>query len=193
MKRILFYLICALFLMLAILSLQYNIVHKKYLQEKADRERLFENNLQLFSENRRQTELIYTKDEFLKILGDSLKKTLRELKIKPKTVTQIIEKTITQEIHDTVIVPVKKMEKDYWEIKDTGPCFLWQGEARLFGDSLTVNRIDFIYQNKTTDYYYRKLKGKFLFFKIYSRNEIEHKTISDCGDTVERVVRVERR
>ncbi|NLH62241.1 MAG: hypothetical protein GX452_12655 [Ignavibacteriales bacterium] len=193
MKKIYIYLIGALLIMLALLAWQNSHLHKLYIREKIDRERLFENNLQLFSENRRQTELIYTKDEFLKIMSDSLKKTLRDLKIKPKTVTQIIEKTIIQELHDTIIVPVKVIGKNWWEIKDTGPCFLWQGEARLFGDSLAVDRTDFIYQNKTTDYYYRKLKGRFLFLKFYSRNEIEHKTVSDCGDTIERVVRVERR
>jgi len=193
MKKIFIYLIGALLVLLALLAWQNSRLHKLYIREKIDRERLFENNLQLFSENRRQTELIYTKDEFLRILGDSLKKTLRELKIRPKTVTQIIERTITQEIHDTIIVPVKITGKDHWEIKDNGPCFLWQGEAKLFGDSLAVDRTDFIYQNKTTDYYYRKLKGRFLFLKFYSRNEIEHKTVSDCGDTIERVVRVERR
>lgn len=191
MKRILLYLIGALLLMLIILSLQYNIVHKKYLQEKADRERLWKNNLQLFSENRRQTELIYTKDEFLKLMTDSLKKTLKQLHIKPKTVTQIIEKTITQEIHDTVFVPIQTIEKNHWLIQDTGACFIWQGEAKLFQDSLKINRINFEYNNKITDYYYRKLQWKFLFLRKYSRKEIIHKTVPQCGEVTEKIVKIQ--
>jgi len=167
-----------------------NIYIKKFKYEKARADRLFNNNIELAAKDRHNTALIYSKDEFARVMTDSLKSALKQLKIRPKTVTKIVEKEVKVYIDVPVEVPVKVLGKDIWSISDSDKCFTWSGVARLQNDSLNVTREKFTYNNTTTDYFYRKLKFKFLFVRIYSRKEIDQKSVSECGESFEKTITV---
>jgi hypothetical protein len=175
-----------------ILAWQVNHFIAKYQDEKANRERLWNNNMELMALNRTQTNLVLTKDEFIKVLTDSTAALLNRLKIAPKQVTKIIEKTVT--VTDTIEkpVPVFIVGQNFWKIKDSGPCFKWQADAFLRDDSLQINRTLFDYKNKTIDVFSRQLKGRFLFFKFYSRKEVVMQSVSECGESYTKTVEVKR-
>ena len=176
-----------------ILAWQVNRYTKRYNEMKSNADRLFQNNLQLTSNNRELQSLNYTKAEFLKIANDSIKVLLKKMSVPIKVVTKIVEKTVT--VNDTVIkeVPVYLVAKNEWKISDRDKCWTWQGIAKLTDDSLSVKRTAFTYQNKTTDVYHRKMKGKFLFFRIYSRKEIEMNSVSECGDSFTKIINVTKK
>jgi hypothetical protein len=190
MKNIKLYGAIILFLFLIASIVTANVYVKKFKAEKARADRLFNNNIELTAKDRHNVALIYSKDEFAKVMTDSLKSALKQLKIRPKTITKIIEKEVKVIIEVPVEVPVKVLGKDIWSISDSDKCFTWAGVARLKDDSLSVTREKFTYQNTTTDYFYRKLKFKFLFVKIYSRKEIDQKSISECGESTEKTITV---
>jgi hypothetical protein len=107
------------------------ILSRKYQQEKSDKERLWNNNIELSATGKQQGQhLIYTKDEFIRVMSDSLRTALDELQIKPKEVTKIIYRTITD--IDTVDRPVYvDYRRTHWMVADTGKCFIWSGMAFL--------------------------------------------------------------
>ncbi len=161
---------------------------KRLQEEKADKERLWQNNLELTAKDKQHTKIIYSKDEFIQLLTDSLKSTLKSLSIKPKEVTKIIYRTITD--IDTVDRPVfVDYRKTHWMIADTGKCFIWQGMAFLSDTTLKVTRIDFSYENRTTDYYYAVRPKKFLFIR-YGKRVIKQVTVPRCGSASERVIEI---
>jgi hypothetical protein len=166
----------------------YNIRGKKIESLRYDNSRLQENVLQLADENKHSTNLLLTKEEFIKVLGDSLKLTLHELKIKPKTITRVEERIVIQREIDTVKVIVTPLKKDTFLIHDEGPCFLWEGIAFLSHDSLNVRRINFSYHNKSTDIFHRVPKRKIWFIPIGKK--IIQTSKSECGETVTREITV---
>jgi len=177
-------------LFLIIATVTANVFIKKYKYEKMRADRLFNNNVELTARESHNTALIYTKDEFIRVMTDSLQNALKQLQIKPKQVIKIVEKEVKVFIEVPVEVPVKIIGPDTWSISDSDKCFTWSGVAHLKDDSLKVTRERFTYNNTTTDYFYRKLKFKFLFVKIYSKKDIEQKTVSECGESYERSITV---
>lgn len=182
--------VLAVFCLILAWQVQVNI--KKYKAEKANRERLWNNNMQLIGENRSQINLVYTQKEWIRKVSAKYDSVLNVLKIVPKQVTKIVEKTVT--VTDTVEkrVPVFIAGQNFWKIKDSGPCFKWQADAFLKEDSLEINRTLFDYKNKTIDVFSRKLKCKFLFFKFYSRKEVVMQSVSECGDSYTKTVSIIR-
>lgn len=158
-------------------------------QLKADKERLWNNNLAISAENRQYIRLIYTKDEFIRVMSDSLKSALDSLKIRPKEVTKIVYKYITD--IDTVEKPVyvTQFANYKWAIADTGQCFVWKGTAILTDDSLNVKRTYFSYQNSTTDYYYQIRPHKFWFLR-WGKKQIKQVTVPKCGTSTEKIIEV---
>ena len=156
---------------------------------EADNLRLLSNQNQLSQENNSQIELTLKKDEFIKVLSDSLKQSLALLKIKPKTIIKYEERVITQ--RDTIIkeVPVSVLKKDSWLIHDEGKCYLWEGVASLSNDSLNVRKINFSYHNKVTDIY-RKVPKRKLLGIIPIGKKIVHTQTSDCGETISKVINI---
>jgi len=178
LKNLLIILIGGFFVMLLIDN---SCKRNKIVELEQDNIRLGQNQVELMTENNKQKNLILTRDEFIKSMDDSLKQALKELKIKPKTITKIEERVIIQKEYDTVRVPVYLIKKDQWVIKDTGQCFTWHGIAELTDDSLNVKRTYFSYQNKTTDIFNKQPKRK-LFGFIPIGKKIVWTQRSDCGE-----------
>jgi hypothetical protein len=138
------------------------------------------------AEKRHQIALIYTKDEFLKIITDSLRKSLDSLKIKPRQVTKIIYRTLTDvdTVNRVVFVDYRKT---HWLISDTGNCFVWSGMAHLSDTTLKVTRSDFIYQNSLPELYWTERPKKFLFIR-YGKRKVRHVTSPKCGGISEETI-----
>lgn len=179
MSKVKLILLVAVIVLIAGLASGLQIFYKKYQDEKANRERLFNNNIQLSAENRTHLALIYTKDEFARVLSDSLKRALDSLKIKPKQVTKIIYRTLTDidTVDKLVFVDYRKT---HWLISDTGNCFVWSGMAFLSDTTLKVTRTDFKYENSLPELYWTERPHKFLFIK-YGKRKVKHITSPKCG------------
>jgi hypothetical protein len=164
------------------------VLSRKYKAEKADRERLWQNNLNLTAENKQYSKIVYTKDEFIQLLSDSLKTALKSLKIKPKEVTKIVYRYIID--IDTVDRPVfVDYKKTHWMLSDTGKCFTWSAMAFLSDTTLKVTRTDFVYENQTTDYFYAVRPKKFLFIR-YGKKIVKQITVPKCGESSEKVIEI---
>ena len=188
MSKVKIYLIIAGVLIFFSMGITIQILSRKYKAEKADRERLWSNNLNLTAENRQYTKLIYSKDEFIHLINDSLKTALKSLRIKPKEVTKIIYRTITDT--DTVDQPIFiDYRKTHWMIADTGKCFIWLGMALVSDTTLKVTRTDFNYSNNTVDYFYQSRPHRFLFIH-WGKKKIRQVTVPKCGDVYEKVIEI---
>ena len=168
------------------------ILSNKYRQERDDRERWQSNYLD-------QTDIVLKQKEFLKLKNDTINllsaRTVRlidSLKIKPKTITKIVERVIIQKETDTVKVEVDKIATGTYKISDKGRCYLWQGVASIMGlDSLKVIKTAFKYENNITEISVnRKLKGKFLCWKIYDRKKGDVFIVPECGDVMIKEVNI---
>ena len=162
---------------------------RKYQQEKADRERLWQNNLALTAQNLQHKKVIYTKNEFMRILSDSLKKTLDDLAIKPKTVTKIVERVVIDRVTDTIKVPVTPTSDLTWSISDTDKCWIWKAELEMIDDYPEIERTLFEYRNKTMDYFYSYRPHKFLCIR-YGKKQIKQITVPECGEATEKIIEV---
>jgi hypothetical protein len=189
MKSLKTYLIAGLVVIFVLMSIGLNHFYAKLKEEKARSLRLWQNNVQLLAENNTQVSLILTQKEFARVMSDSTKSLLKRLQIAPKTVTQIVEKTIT--VHDTIKkdVFVYPLGDKQWKISDRDKCWKWEAVAKLIEDSLIVNRTGFDYKNQSTDVFFHRLKWKFLFIKVYSK-EIIQNTVSECGVPESRIITV---
>lgn len=164
------------------------VLNRKYKQEKANRERLWQNNLNLTAENRQYTKLIFTKDEFIRQMSDSLKIALESLKIKPTEVTKIVYRYIT-DIDTVDRIVFVDYRKTHWLVSDTGKCFTYEAMAFLSDTLLKITRTNFNYSNQTTDYFYQSRPKKFWFIK-YGKKKIRQVTVPKCGITTEKTVEI---
>lgn len=171
------------------------VLSRKYKAEKADRERLWQNNLALTAQNMQYTKLLFTKDEFIQQMSDTLKKALNDLKIKPKTITKIVERTITDRVVDTVEVEVEvnPIADLSWSIQDTAKCWTWKAELEMIDNYPEIHRTYFEYENKTTDYFYktkvRDENRKFLFWHL-KKKVIKQVTVPKCGEATEKTIEI---
>jgi hypothetical protein len=179
MSKVKLIILIAVIVLIGALASGLQIYFKKYQSEKAERERLWNNNLQLTAEKRTHLALIYTKDEFIRVISDSLRKSLDSLKIKPKQVIKVIYRTLTDidTVNHTVFVDYRKT---HWLVSDTGNCFIWSGMAFLSDTSLKVTRTDFKYENSLPELYWTERPHKFLFIK-WGKRKVKHITSPKCG------------
>ena len=189
--KLYFYGLIALFFIGAVMTS--NILIKKNKALKAENVRVENNNLQLMAKDRENTNLILTKDEFIGTISDSLSKTLKQLNIKPKTITKIVETKITETIRDTVFVPVIKKGKDEWFLSDTiNKCSLYEADIKIMDDSLFFNRTLFKNDNTIEDIFTSTRPHKFLFFK-WGKEEVIQTSIPDCGETTSKTIDILRK
>lgn len=183
------YIIGILIVFLLILAWQFNSIHKKYLQEKADRERLEENVRQLSAQNAQQTILILTQKELTgKYLAqrDSLADVL---KIRPKTITRIVEKIIVDIDTTDKPVDVNPVENNLWLVADSDKCWLWEGIALLKNEDLDITRTYFDYHNSVTDIFWSERPKKFLFIR-YGKKQFYQKSLPECGKVITREIQI---
>ena len=174
-----FYLIGAAFLFFIALTVSNNINHKRYLRERSRADVAENNFFNSIQDNQDKSQFILRQDQVIgkiKIERDSLAK---ELQIRPKTITKIVERVITQT--DTIIkdLPVYMIGKNEWSVSDSDKCFVWKGIAKLTDDSLNVNRTLFSYHNNITEVFYSQ-RDKILFLRIGKKRTYQ-KTLSECG------------
>lgn len=186
LKAIAIFIVAIIFVAMGV-SIQ--VLSKNLKQERADKERLWSNNMELLSANWQYQKLIYTKDEFIKVQDAKLKQALDSLKIKPKSIEKIIYRTITEK--DTVVkeVPVYVLDKNQWQFVDTGACYIYKGVVFYTGDSIKVHKTEFSYQNETTDYFYQQRPHKFLFVR-FGKKQVKQVTVPKCGTANERVIEI---
>lgn len=185
LKAIAIFIIAIIFVAMGV-SIQ--VLSRKYKAEKSNRERLWQNNIELTAENRQYTNLLYSRDEFIKTMTDSLKTALNALKIKPKTIEKIIYRTIT-DIDTVDKVVFVDYRKTHWLVSDAGKCFTWSAMAFLSDTTLKVIRTDFSYQNGSVDYFYQSRAKKFLFIR-YGKKKIRQVTVPVCGSVYEKTIEI---
>ena len=165
----------------AIAVVTVNIQANKIKVLKSEIERIKNNNLQLMTDNRSQTNLILRQNEITGLLKYQVDSLAKSLKVKPKFIDRIVYQTITEK--DTVVknVFVSQFANHEWLIADTGKCFVWKGIVTLSDTVLSVKRNEFDYQNKITFVAYKKRPNRFLFFNYGKR--INFVDINPgCGD-----------
>lgn len=179
MTKVKNYIIAGLFVFLLIASAQVYFKTNQITELSSEVERLELNIQNLIAENKQQTNLILTQEEWLVLSADSIQKLLRTLAIKPKQVIKYIEREIKEVIRDTIEVESEWLKDVTWGLSDGDECWQWRAEANLDGLDLNVNRTFFEYDNKSTDIYYWQRK-KVLFLRI-GKKEYFQKQIPKCG------------
>jgi hypothetical protein len=191
MSKVALYLIGGLFIFLLLLGWQFRAVQKKYKHEKAEKERLKENQRQLLAEKTQDLALILTRDEWLRVKDDSISKLLRSLAIKPKQVIKYIDRIVTEKTTDTIEVISEALSSMTWKLSDGGDCWKWAADAELVDFDLNVNRTLFEYSNKSTEVYWWERK-KILFLRI-GRKLYYQKLTPQCGTVSTRSIEIKKK
>lgn len=173
------YIIGGLITFVLILAFQTWQKDRRITELSSEVERLELNLQNLIAENKQQTALILTKDEWLRVSADSIQTLLKALKIRPKQVVKYIEREVKEVIRDTVEVESEWLKDVTWKLSDKDKCWRWEAEATLNELDLDVNRTFFEYKNASTDIYYWQRK-KILFLKI-GKKEYYQKHLPECG------------
>ena len=161
------------------------ILSRKYKAEKADRERLSLNNMQLMSENRQNIDLKLTLREFKASMSTKIDSILKVAEIASKQVKTItVNNTYYIDSSKTVIRPEPDISKTdttypFIDIKD---CFTIGGFMKVQDDrpELIINKREF--KNEVTIIGYEKRPHKFWFVR-WGKKQTYIETSSDCGET----------
>lgn len=107
------------------------------------------------------------------------------LKIRPKTIERIVFKEIIQ--RDTIReeIPVQIITQNSWRFTDVGDCYVYKGEVFYTGDTIHVERVGFTYQNEVIDTFFKYRKHW-----IFSKWQYRQKSISTCGDSKTRDIKI---
>ena len=182
MQKVKNYSILILTVFVLILAWQWSSMKDSRDMERINKERWQGNYLEAVKLSNKNREYILTQNEFIRLKNERITRLLDSLNIKPKIVIKYEEKTIIQKETDTVLVPVEKIGAGTYNITDSGPCFVWSGKVSILSeDSLKVARNRFEYNNTVEDLYYRKQKGRFLFWKTYFKHKVDHVSVPKCG------------
>lgn len=184
--------VLSIFLLLSVW--QINIFRQKYFKEKENRERIWQNFVEVSEKNKEYTHIIATQEEWKKKISHQYDSVLKALKVKPKEVIRYEERTIKQVEKDTVYIEVEKITPKTWHIFDSGPCFQWEGIAIYQNNEngLEIKRTGFFYENKITNVLTRKVKKKFLFFNVYDKKRFELKNIPQCGEVEIKIIEIQK-
>ena len=180
-KKLKTYLIigAVLFLIAAVITV--NIQSKIIKKRNSEIVRLESNNYQLMSDARQQTNLYFREKEITGKLKRERDSLAGVLKIKPKQITKIIY--IDNKIIDTVrlMVPVERLSKTEWMLRDSTKCLLYVAKLILEGDSLKSERQLFESDNRITQLFWRERSKKFLFIH-FGKWKNYQKIENNCGD-----------
>ena len=182
MQKVKNYSILILTFFVLILAWQWSSMKDSRDMERINKERWQGNYMEAVKQGIQNREYILTQNEFIRLKNERITRLLDSLNIKPKIVTKYEIQTIIQ--HDTTIkeVEVFKIGAGTYNITDSGPCFVWSGKVSILSeDSLKVARNRFEYNNTVEDLYYRKQKGRFLFWKTYYKDKVDHVSVPKCG------------
>lgn len=174
------YFILAVILFLAIAVVTVNVQIKKIKKQKAEIERLKNNNAQLLTEGLQIQNLILKQKEVTGKIKRERDSLAAVVKIKPKYIEKIV--TIENRIYDTlpVIIPAVPLTSHTWKIKDGNKCFKWEAIATRSGDSLQIQRTLFSYNNQTIQTFWKKAP-RFLGIRI-GPWKFYQKIDAQCGE-----------
>jgi len=194
MDRLKNYGLLVLLVFVLILAWQGNNFRNKYQKEKVDKERLWNNFVQINKENRNYIYLLATEKEWRQEMSKQYDSVLKLLKVKPKEVVRYEERTVIQKEYDTVFIPLQEIAPQEWKISDSGQCYRWDGVLYWPGieSPPELNKTGFIYENKITYLLTRRLKWKFLFFKKYEKGRFDLKQISECGEVKTKIIEIQK-
>lgn len=186
MTKLLKYISGGLLVFLLIFAWQGWVLKNKLVKARQDIERLTENQKQLLDEKSKDVIIIQTKDEFISTLTDANDSLLKELKIRPKTVTKIVERIEKQIIRDTVPMDVNPYKDMGWRLRDSiiidnTVCMRYGADVWLDGYDLGAQRVRYENYDKTIEVCHRRLKWKFLFIRVYEKDKIDIVSKSTCG------------
>lgn len=186
MTKIVRYIIGGLIFFLLILAWQGWSLKNRLDQAKRDIDRLQENQKQLLDEKNNNQVIIQTKNEFISTLTSEKDSLLKELNIRPKTVTKIVERIEKQIVKDTVLLEVDKYKDMGWRLKDSIKvdnfvCMRYEADVWLDGYDLGAQRTRYENYDKTIEVCHRRLKWKFLFIRVYEKDKVDIVSKSTCG------------
>jgi hypothetical protein len=184
-KNIKTYLILAGIILFLALFSTIKILHNSNLKLKSENARIEGNQFALLSDNQNKVNLFLKEKEVTGQLKKERDSLAKELKIKPKQITDII--TIDNSTHDTlkVTIPVYITTKNEWLLKDSTRCLKYASKLILKGDSIKAERQYFEYNNKITEVFYKIRPHRFLFIR-YGKWQFKEKISSTCGTVQEK-------
>lgn len=192
MSKIVKYIIGGLVLFLLILAYQNWRQAAKIERQIAEILRLQKNQEQLIAENQHQTNLILTQKEVtgkVKRERDSLAKAL---KIRPKQIIKYVDRIVKDTHIDTVSVMVTPYDGVSWKLTDADECMIWEGDAKLDGLNLGVERTKFEYTNKIVETYYWTQK-RLLWLIPLEKKQYYQDVKQTCGESYINSVEIKRK
>ena len=185
MPKVKLIILIAVIVLIGALASGLQIYFKKYKAEKADKERLSLNNMQLMAENRQNIDLKLTLKEFKASMSTKIDSILKVAEIASKQVKTItVNNTYYIDSSKTVIRPEPEISNSdttypFIDIKD---CFTVGGYMKIQNDrpELVINKREF--KNEVTIVGYEKRPHK-IWFVRWGKKQTYIETSSDCGET----------
>lgn len=186
------YLIAAAVVFLIVSVVAANYYYKKYVFEKAEKERLRENQEQLLAENTDYKLIKQSVDEFKKTMSIKVDSILAAEKIKPRRVERIIERHYVY--RDTSYQshapdPVVAGQDTVYPFEDNKDCFTVKGFMQVRDLRPLVTITDRLFENKSIDIAYIEREKKFLWFRV-GKWKGRLKTSNTCGETTTKEIEI---
>lgn len=177
MKNIKLYLQIGGVILIIILAGLYGNERRLKLIEKAEKERVKENQENLMKENKDLVVLNLRKDEITGKIKRERDSLADALEIKPKQIIKYVDRWITKIDSVPKYIPLEKPNDSTYFLSDKGDCFTYEAMIVLENDSMRFVRLLHKEENKLTEtfYWYRNwLLGKKKFTQV---------TTAKCGET----------
>jgi hypothetical protein len=186
------YLLAGLIVLLVAAAGSAVVYQQKYQKQKANRERLEENQAQLLKEKANYILIKQSLDEFKATISARVDSVLRADRIKPKQVERIVERHFYY--RDTSYVthvpdPVVVDNTTIYPFTDLKDCFTIRGFMELRDAKPAVTITDRKFENSSVDIAYIEREKKFLGIR-FGRWKGRLKTINQCGATTTKEIEI---
>jgi hypothetical protein len=168
------------------------LFYSKYLTEKAQKERLCENQEQLLAQNTGYSQIKQTLEEFKKTMSAKVDSILTAEKIKPRQVTNVVERhyfyrDTSYNTHSPQ--PVITPSGEIFPFTDIKDCFKIEGYMQMkdLRPSVTITGRQF--ENNSVDISYIKRAHKFWFIS-YGKWKAKLKSVNQCGENTTKEIEV---
>lgn len=190
--KIKYYLIGFMILFIAGAVITVNLQAKKIKRIKADNFRLESNQEQLLAEKTGYILIKQSLDEFKKTMGAKVDSILTAEKIKPKRVTNVVERHYFY--RDTSYQsyfpqPVVTREGEIFPFIDIKDCYKIEGFMKVKDLRPSVTITDRHFENNSIDISYISREKKFWFIS-YGSWKAKLKSVNQCGETTTKEIEV---
>jgi hypothetical protein len=168
------------------------IYYDKYQNEKEEKERLRENQEQLLAEKTGYSLIKQSLDEFKKTIGAKVDSILTAEKIKPKRVTNVVERHYfyrDTSFHSYSPQPIITREGEIFPFTDIKDCFKIEGYMQMKDLRPSVTITDRHFENNSIDISYISREKKFWFIS-YGSWKAKLKSVNQCGETTTKEIEV---